>query len=212
MYRNKKLLSNGFQWVFLLMFLLTGAGSATALPLPSASTIAEGTVVFCSSTSNACYEGEPIIDKQPSQPQIGAGLVQPFMNPIAMWACDLGFSTWTVETFPSLSDGTVSLLCGSSTSGYIHIKSRHDTEWASQMGGPGAWDDYMVWASANALAKPKFSNFQTGQKQCYTTPILVYRIQNGAPKYVKTFNPTVIISTNNKIVITSIPTTTSNCN
>lgn len=81
----------------------------------------------------------------------------------------------------------------------------------NQMGGPGLWDDYMVWATTNALASPSMVKPQPGNKNCYTTPISVYRTVDGKPKFWKVFNPSVVVSVNNKKVITSIPTTTTNC-
>lgn len=197
--------------VLLCLGLILGtSGFASAATLNTGVIGSEGSIEFYSEESGNWYNGQPIINKS-TPTNSSTGLVQPMMNPISMWACDLGLSGWGVETFTTAHDGTVNLLCGTTTSGYIHIKNSHATQWASQMGGPGAWDDYMVWATANALQYPAASHLQSGQKRCYTTPIRVYKVVNGQPQYLKTFNPTVVISTNNKIVITSFPSSLSSC-
>lgn len=200
-----------FAFTLCLCFTLGMPSVASAETVNTGELSADGTIKFYSVVSGEWYSGQPIIDKVMTTSKPTTGIIQPKMNPISMWACNLGWSDWGVESFSTTAYGTVNLLCGTSTSGYIHIRVRHETQWVSQMGGPGAWDDYMVWASGNALQYPKVSNFQSGQKRCYTTPIKVYRVQNGVTTYWKTFNPTVVISTNNKIVITSIPTTNSTC-
>jgi len=79
------------------------------------------------------------------------------------------------------------------------------------MVAPGVWDDFMMFATVNAVEAPSRTVTKPGSKRCYTTPIKLYRWVNGNRVFVKTINPTVLISTNNKIVITSIPTTASSC-
>lgn len=79
------------------------------------------------------------------------------------------------------------------------------------MPGPGLWDDFMLWTSRNALASPSRTSTRPGNKRCYSTPIELYRTVNGKPRYWKTINPSVFVSRNNRIVITSIPSTTSRC-
>lgn len=194
-----------------LWFTTAMPGVASAETVNVGEVSAEGSIKFYSVVSGEWYSGQPIIDRASTTPKSTMGIIQPKMNPISMLACNLGWSDWGVQSFTTTTYGTVNLLCGTSTSGYIHIRAKHESHWVSQMGGPGSWDDYMVWSSAHALRYPKESNFQSGQKRCYTTPIKVYRVQSGATTYWKTFNPTVVISTNNKIVITSIPTTNSTC-
>lgn len=68
------------------------------------------------------------------------------------------------------------------------------------MGG-GKWDDLMNWAVNAILTQPLHTFVEPGLKACYTAPIQI--IQNG--KVVSTFYPTVIISTNNRVIITAYP-------
>lgn len=185
----------------------------TTTPAQAATTPPDGTVMLYSAATDKWYAGAPILDPTitggPAAPR--KDLVQPNLNPGTIAACNAGLGETVVASMTSLSDGTVNLRCGDSASGYVHIRSRHATSWANQMGGPGLWDDYMVWATTNALASPSMVKPQPGNKNCYTTPISVYRTVDGKPKFWKVFNPSVVVSVNNKKVITSIPTTTTNC-
>lgn len=135
----------------------------------------------------------------------------PYLDPITIGLCNAGFGETVIEKFPSRIDGTVSLKCGDNNSGYIHIRNRHQVDWRNQQPGGGNWDDFMVWASRQALTAPTYTSVQPGQKRCYTTPVQLYRIVNGKPQYYKTFNPSIVVSTNNKKIITAIPSNWSTC-
>jgi len=111
----------------------------------------------------------------------------------------------------SAFDGLVSLKCGTNSDGYVHIRSRHQASWESQKGSGGLWDDYMVWATSSVVSAPLATYSSADAKRCYTAPIAVFKYVNGSPQYVKTFNPTIIVSTSSRKVITSIPTNTSSC-
>ena len=167
----------------------------------------EGTVVFYSLESQDSYYGTPILDRSSAT----APRVQTRLNPVTIGLCNSGFGEVVVSSFTSKFDGAVKLKCGDSAAGYVHIRTNHRSQWQAQMGGPGLWDDYMVWASAQALSAPSLANTQAGNKRCYTTPIEVFQVINGAQTYWKTIRPSVVVSMNNKIVITSIPSTVSTC-
>ena len=123
-----------------------------------------------------------------------------------------GSSAAVVEAMGSKYDGTVRLLCGSATVGLNHILKNHPlSQWRGQMGGDGsvtAWIRYLI---RNSLAAPAKKAPLVSNKRCYSTPVHVYRMVNGRPSWWKTINPSVYVSSNNKIVVTAIPTTSSRC-
>lgn len=77
----------------------------------------------------------------------------------------------------SAKDGLVTLKCGNSKSGYIHIRERHERDWQYFLNKypiGGTWDDYMLFATKNALQAPdpKLGMPQVipGDKRCYRNP------------------------------------------
>lgn len=190
--------------------------AAQLMPGLDDATIPEGTVLFYSPNApegQQWYQGEKILNSatkaaEPAQPDNGPVLR---LNPWTIGACNAGFGDTEVASFASRFDGKVLLRCGSDSRGYVHIRSRHEQDWKNQMGGPGNWDDYMVWASDNALRAPAVAVTQPGNKRCYSTPIAVYRQVNGQRQNWNTFQARVIVSINNKIVITAFPTSSSWC-
>jgi hypothetical protein len=171
------------------------------------STQPDGAIAYYSPASGDWYAGGPILDRSSESlpPK------QTRLNPLVIGLCNAGASGLIIGTMKSTADGNVDLRCGTSTEGYIHIRNRHQTSWELQKGSGGVWDDYMAWATANALAWPSSVFNLAGSKRCYTTPIEVMKYVNGFPQYVKTFYPTIIVSTNNKLVITSIPSNSASC-
>ena len=137
--------------------------------------------------------------------------VQPMLAPGTIALCNAGFGNVVIQSMQSTRDGKVELRCGDANSGYVHIRAGKQKAWTNAMVGPDLWDDFMVFATVNAVEAPASTATQPGNKRCYTTPIKLYRIVNGKQQYVKTFNPTVIVSINNKIIITSIPSTSPSC-
>lgn len=155
------------------------------------------------------YGGEELLKKEISQVDPGTSLR---LNPITIGLCNAGFGDKKVETFASKHDEDIVLYCGDSNSGYIHIRERHEEDWEKQKGGEkGHWDDYMVFVTRSALESPSYSAGKPNDKRCYTTPIEVYEFIDGNPVKQKTFNPTVMVSVNNKKVITSYPTNNHRC-
>lgn len=167
----------------------------------------DGTYVLFSRTSGESYTGSPIIPR----PGMAASNNQNRLNPLVIGLCNAGAVDLSVASFASSLDGVVRLKCGTLWDGYIHIRDRHQSSWETQNLGGLYWDDNMAWATSRALMAPSMVTNRPGSKRCYTTPIQVFLYANGVMQLVKTFNPTVIVSTNNKIVITSIPTTKSSC-
>lgn len=137
---------------------------------------------------------------------------QPLLNPISIGLCNAGRTTHVIEKFTTKHDGTVSLRCGHSGGGYVHIRARHQQDWQNTMTGPGLWDDFMVYASREAMKSPSSTKANREKNtRCYKTPIKLYRVVNGQPQYVKTRYPRVAVSMNNKVVVTSYPTSTPSC-
>jgi hypothetical protein len=167
----------------------------------------DGTVMFYSLNSGDSYSGAAILDR----PNATDTLRQTRLNPIVIGLCNGGASGLTVVDMNSAFDGVVSLKCGTNSDGYVHIRSRHQASWEAQKGSGGLWDDYMVWATGSALSAPSAIYSLADAKRCYTAPIAVFKYVNGSPQYVKTFNPTIIVSSSGRKVITSIPTNTSSC-
>lgn len=155
------------------------------------------------------YSGEELLKKEISQVDSGTSFR---LNPITIGLCNAGFGDKKVEKFASKHDEEIVLYCGDSKSGYVHIREQHEEDWEKQKGGEeGHWDDYMVFVTRSALESPSYSAGKPNDKRCYTTPIEVYEVIDGNPVKQKTFNPTVMISVNNKKVITSYPTNNHRC-
>lgn len=150
---------------------------------------------------------EPGISRRSAQPStLGDGaLIAYCTNPLSM--------TDAVEKWKSNNDGTVALTCGNKKGmGFNHIRASHPADqWKAQMGGKGSWTAYMKYLIGASLKKPAVVKNQSGNKACYQAPVKVYRLTNGEPKYWKTINPSVVISKNNKLVITAIPSTKGAC-
>ncbi|MEF9981081.1 MULTISPECIES: hypothetical protein [unclassified Glutamicibacter] len=121
-------------------------------------------------------------------------------------------TSYTAKGYSAFAGGKVNLKCGtSSTSGYLHIKSRHAYEWAKRIGsvgGYGRWDDFMDYATRSILKNPAMIRNAGGGKLCYSAPIV---LTNAKRTKKVTFNPTVVISKTNKLVITSYPSSKPAC-
>ena len=121
----------------------------------------------------------------------------------------------SVSNYNASGLGKIDLLCGDSKSGYVHIRSGHQGDWQKiidKWNLPGNWDDLMEFATRDALEHPS-SGYPTdvgGGKYCYTSVGRIKKADGTGPT-LYTYHPSVIVSTNNKKVITSIPTTTTNC-
>ncbi len=139
----------------------------------------------------------------------------PNLNPWTIAACNAGFGETVVSTYASRTSGNIDLKCGDSASGYIHIRERHENDWRQVVniaGGGGNWDDLMDFVTKQSVEAPLpgYPRDIGSGKLCFTTPALIV---DSAGNVVRTLAPTVIVSNNNKKVITSIPTTGSpSCN
>lgn len=141
----------------------------------------------------------------------GGSMVTPLLlDPVDSFQCNVRnnanhmVTSYTAKAAGGFVGGTVRLFCGTSTgSGYKHIRDQHQADWTAKMakyGIPGTWDDFMDWATSESLKVPSRAVDQGSNKTCYTTPVTIGN-SNGS----ETFQPRVIISRNNTLVITSIP-------
>lgn len=143
----------------------------------------------------------------------------PSLNPISIGLCNIGQQSHVIDSVASgsgrgISLGIIDLKCGTEKTGYVHIRKNHEKDWQYFINkhpavfGPFVlWDDFMWFATSQALAAPNPSYNMPqripGQKVCYSTPV---QIRDSQGNVVDTMNPSVIVSENNKLVITSIPT------
>lgn len=132
------------------------------------------------------------------------------LNPGTIAACNIGLGETVIEKFATRYSGTISLKCGNSSAGYVHIRTNHQSQWKT-VTPSGNWDDFMVYATRQVVSKPSMSRMQTSTKRCYVAPIEIWRTVNGKPTYWKTTYPRVAVSQNNKLVITSFPTGRNQC-
>ena len=204
----------------LVLSLIPVAGASAAEPVSAAASKADAPVIKINVddldgkvTWNVPESSNPT--KVDGMPVIASPAL---LGPIDRFNCNiLKNSKWNItsykaKNFSSFAGGKIKLKCGTSASGYKHIKEGHGNQWQQQInkvGGVGSWDDLMGFATQEILRSPKMIRSAGNNKLCYTAPIEIANSKR--TKKVK-LNPTVIISMNNKLVITSYPTTTKhNC-
>lgn len=130
--------------------------------------------------------------------------VRPQLDPGTIALCNAGFGDVSVRSWNNSSIGHIDLFCGDNSSGYVHIRTDHQADWQAVLNTypiGGSWDDLMVFATGEAITKGSPVN-EGSNKYCYSAPI---QIKNGST-VVTTYYPTIIVSVNNKRVITSYPT------
>ncbi len=112
---------------------------------------------------------------------------------------------------------SIDLKCGfhddvrATGSGYKHIAAGHQKDWQAKLDQIGdarySWDDVMASGVYAAMTYPEYTTAQAGQKRC-AYGILVYLTNKGIQQQ---FEPTVVWSENNKLIITAIPKTKGSC-
>lgn len=145
-----------------------------------------------------------------TQPASISDAVTPDLAPGTIALCNSGFGDVSVDNYQAKGIGKIDLFCGDGTSGYIHIRNRHESQWATVVPGSN-WDDIMDFSVRQSVQTPSsgYPKNIGSNKYCYSTPI---QIKNSKGVVVKTYHPTVIVSVNNKKVITAYPTTSApNC-
>ncbi|OCI32921.1 hypothetical protein OERS_05130 [Oerskovia enterophila] len=104
-------------------------------------------------------------------------------------------------------EGTVRLNCGTATTaGYNHILDGHADDWQfwmEDLGLYGAnWDDFMEWTVGAVLMAPGDYASEGNGKLCFTAPIGIVNPNDGLTWW---FDPSIIVSENNRVVITAYP-------
>ena len=196
------------------VLMATGVGSAAA-PAPATP---ETSVEAAPSTDHG--DGEEVVLVAPRSgvslrtgelPSQGSELtVAPLLGPLDALNCHTlrrpghVVTTYRAKEQPGFSGGRIKLECGIDDKyGYRHISHRHQVDWIKKMQPMrGDGDDFMDFATRQSLAAPSKSTDQGGGKLCYTTLVQV-RDTNG--KILKTFYPRIIVSKNNRTVVTSFP-------
>ncbi|MFZ4840993.1 hypothetical protein [Mycetocola saprophilus] len=142
--------------------------------------------------------------------------LDPRLDPGTIGLCNAGLGDVSVKNYDAVRLGNIDLLCGDERDGYVHIRKKHEKEWQSLMdslGGGGTWDDLMEMALSSSVTNPGPGypiDIGSG-KYCYSTPVQIFHSDGSL---IRVINPTIIVSANNKKVITAVPTTdavSSNC-
>lgn len=192
---------------------VTLAGSPAVASPPDPITDSTGYYVVVGEEVYSPTEGvEPSTDR-PSPALRRGGSVSPMLlDPVDSLQCNVRnnanhmVTSYTAVAGGGFAGGTIRLFCGTSTtSGFKHIRDRHQADWAAKLtkyGLGGTWDDFMDFATRQSLAAPSRAVDQGYGKSCYTTPVQIRRADG---VIAETFYPRVIISRNNTLVITSIP-------
>ncbi|WP_181273213.1 hypothetical protein [Brevibacterium oceani] len=108
----------------------------------------------------------------------------------------------------SKKDGEVTLKCGTPGYGYVHIRKKHEKEWKTVTSSKKVhWDDTMWTVTKKVLSNPSFTLVQKGNKRCYTAPVKL----KGSNGKMGEFFPSVIVATDKKRIITSVPTREHMC-
>jgi len=138
-----------------------------------------------------------------------SGGARVLLNPVTIGSCNSGLGDVSVQRMDAAKVGKIDLFCGDSRSGYVHIRTRHEKDWQAVIdkthGGGALWDDFMVASTSEIVSDPSagYPKSEGSGKLCYTAPIVIHDPET---KTVSTYHPTVIVSENRKLVITSFPT------
>lgn len=153
-------------------------------------------------------------DATSDAPWMVQGKAVAYLAPGTIGLCNAGWGDVSVQRYDNAKYlGKIDLFCGDSGQGYVHIRARHQRQWQdriNQVGQGGNWDDLMVWVVGQAVTSPAsgYPKDIGGGKSCYST--LIYM---KGTKGTVSFRPSIVVSRNNKRVITAIPTTvpTTSC-
>lgn len=178
--------------------------------------LADGTVVFEAAGEEGNYWVPPSAQNEPDDQGGGQITTQSLIlrdGVLVLFCGDPLKMHHVLEKFKSKHDKTIRLECGTKSGfGFNHINKSHPkSQWVKQMGGKGSWTEYQQYLIRAAVTNPSKVTSQANNKRCYHAPVKLYKMSNGKPKYWKTIEPSVIVSKNNKRVITAIPSTKGVC-
>ena len=186
------------------------------MPSTFTSALVAGFVAFSLVFGTA--SGPAVASRHPDAPSWSPSVLRPTktLNPVTIGACNAGFGDVSVQAMSARGLGKIDLKCGNANSGYVHIRDRHQRDWqklVDQAGGGAPWDDLMMFAVVQATATPSpgfpRATPRDASKLCYAAPV---QLKNRSGHVIKTFYPSVIVSKNNRIVITAFPTNAPYCN
>jgi hypothetical protein len=163
----------------------------------------------------------------PAPARRAAGVAAPYLidDPAAWNACFIQHDqTYRLASYTYYGTGNpmvIKLECGYHNSsndtgfGWWHISGGHESQWRgriTQVNGDttgAGWDDLMSFANETNLGWP-FTDVPRGSNntRCVSAPIMTY---NNKGEWQYTFTPSIVFATDNKRIITSIPSTNNAC-
>jgi hypothetical protein len=196
--------------IFSIVGLLMVPGNAES----HASSTSEGWYAVGSSGEVFKPKDSKIMETEPD-----SGTVKPMLLGVDDWTQCWVFNNEThpITGYDFSWDGEykrISLQCGNEkTQGYHHIRFRHESEWRGRITevskeNTDTWDDLMSFANQEGLKAPAYSSGPRDGKLCVSPKIDMY---SDPTHYVYTFYPTVSVSLTNDRIVTSYPTTRSDC-
>jgi len=127
-------------------------------------------------------------------------------------SCFARKETRVVQKYWSRFDGTVKMQCGTKKQwGLRHIRHGHGSDWKAVSGFRGSWTKFLDWAIREALYRSEVVVSQPDNKRCYSAPMVLYKMVNGKPQYWKTRYTNVVVSKNNRTIISAFPSRKAWC-
>lgn len=152
----------------------------------------------------------------------GGGISTKSIGPYGNTYCNTAESSFALKRYQtsgvwSYEGGKTSLKCGNSSYGFKHIQQRHAAQWISRYAKLGPtngldWSDILDFALTTTLDAPYIANpIRPGSanKTCFAG-IVEARSYPGN-KLLFRYEPTVVVSQNNRHIITAIPSTKEEC-
>lgn len=210
--KKKTVLSSALGLTIAAMLLGSGAAQATqSRPDTKPSAPDSGSYVETS------MNGVVIESSKTTQAGIGARSL-PIVDHLQ---CAANNANWVIKQYQAAYSGgfqgQVDLKCGDDNSGYKHINQRHSGQWVERTTWHGAapssdWDLWLLTYIDVTLRYPSKVISQAGQKSCYEAPFTQqWKNSKGQVLDSRTWYVVVIISQNNRKIITSYPPTNSYC-
>ena len=150
--------------------------------------------------------GDTGVGRVTGGPSTTAGRMHPNLPPVTIGLCNTGYSRVSVATFSTRKQGRVTLYCGDSTSGYVHIRSAWQGQWQKVLSAHHSralWDDFMVSAARTALehSAPGYPRTVSG-RSCYSAEV---RLRSASGATLGILHPTVVVDSRREIVA-AVPT------
>jgi hypothetical protein len=151
-------------------------------------------------------------ERPPGGASTTAGRMHPKLDPVTIGLCNTGYSRVSVATFPTTKQGRVTLFCGDSSSGYVHIRSAWQGQWQKVLSAHHSralWDDFMVSAARTALEHPASGYPRTvSGRSCYSAEV---RLRSASGATLGILHPTVVVDSRREIVAAAPTGSAPNC-